>query len=81
MRIKMDLNIDNVNQLCSICDSCGFEVDIVCGIKCVDGKSTLGVMELCNHTVEIVPIAHDYNTISEFYSKIEELGAYMENEE
>ena len=78
MRIMMDLSIDNINTLCTVCDSYDFDVNVVCGIKCVDGKSTLGMMEMCGHTVEIIPVTSDIATIEQFYSKIEALGAYKE---
>lgn len=79
MRIMMDLDIDNINPLCSICDSYDFDTNIVCGIKCVDGKSTLGVMEMCGHTVEIVPVTNSIEEIEQFYKKLEALGAYKES--
>lgn len=81
MKIKIDVSIDNVNKICSICDAYDFDVNIVCGIKCVDGKSTLGVMEMCNHTVEVIPVTHDYHKVSEFFTRLEEVGAYLEEEE
>lgn len=80
MKIMMDLTIDNVNPLCTICDTYDFDVNVVCGIKCVDGKSTLGVMEMCGHTVEIIPVVHDFDVVEEFYAKLSEVGAYLEEE-
>lgn len=74
--IYLDLKIDIVNKFCAICDSCDFDVDVVCGSRIVDGKSTMGVAQMCGRTVEIHPITDNAENIKTFFNRIKELGAY-----
>lgn len=74
--IYFDLDIKDVNKLCAICDSCGFEVDVVCGSIIVDGKSTMGVTQLCGRTVELHPITDSEYDKEIFFNKVKEMGAY-----
>jgi len=78
MCILINLNINIVNKLCAICDSCSFEIDVVCGSRIVDGKSTMGVTQMCGRIVELRPLTDSMDEIKLFFSKVEELGAYIE---
>ena len=76
MRIKLYLDISKVNALCAACDSCDFDVNVICGRVCVDGKSVMGVMEMCGRTVELAPVTYDDLEVEEFFRKVKEIGAY-----
>lgn len=77
-KIKMDLDITKVNKLCAICDALDFDVNVICGRLYVDGKSVMGVMEMCGRTVTLDPITYDKNELSRFFHQVEQLGAYTE---
>ena len=77
-KIKMDLDLEQVNDLCKICDSCSFDVNVIAGQLCVDGCSVMGVMGMTGRTVEIMPVTSDAEELADFISRVEELGAYVE---
>ena len=77
-KIKLDLDLEQVNELCKICDSCSFDVNVSAGQLCVDGCSVMGVMGLTGRTVEITPITSDVEELADFISQVKELGAYIE---
>ena len=77
-KIKLDLDLEQVNNLCKICDTCGFDVNVIAGQLCVDGCSVMGVMGMTGRTVEIVPVTSDIKALSEFIGRVKELGAYEE---
>ena len=74
--IRMNLTVDKVNKFCSICDSLDYDVNVICGRLCVDGKSVMGVMEMCGRTVTLSPITDDQRLVYEFFNKMKEIGAY-----
>ena len=76
MEIRMDLQIDKVNKLCAICDACNFDVNVISGRICVDGKSVMGVMKMCGRTVTISPVTLNDDEAEDFFNKIKPLGAY-----
>ena len=78
MTIKLELDLEQVNDLCSICDEMPFNIDVCAGRLIVDGCSVMGVMGLCGKTVEIKPITHDIIQIVDFLNHIKPLGAYID---
>jgi len=76
MEIKLNLDVDKVGKLCSICDTCDYDINVISGRVCVDGKSVLGVMEMCGRVVTLVPVAVNDSDYEEFFKKVEPLGAY-----
>lgn len=76
--IKMKMTVDKVNKFCAICDGLNFDVDVSCGRICVDGKSVMGVMEMCGRDVTISPITDDLEAVDMFFDKIKDLGGYYE---
>lgn len=76
MDIKMNMTLENVNKFCSICDGVDFDVNVMCGRVCVDGRSVLGVTQMCGRVVDVVPVTQDHYEIESFYRSIQELGAY-----
>ena len=76
--IKLDLDLEQVNDLCSICDGVPFDVNVSAGRLIVDGRSVMGVMGLCGRVVEITPITKDQGAITDFFNRIQPLGAYVE---
>lgn len=74
--IKLFLTIDKVEQLCGICDRLDFDVNVMCGRVCVDGRSVLGVTQMCGRVVDVIPVTQDPYEIESFYRSIQELGAY-----
>lgn len=77
--IKLKLDLEQVNELCSICDSLPFDVNVCAGRLMVDGRSVMGVMGLCGRVVTIKPITTSASDIAKFFSRIEPLGAYYED--
>ena len=78
--IKLDLTIDKVNHLCAICDSFDFDTNVLCGRRCVDGKSTMGVMGMVGHVVTLAPVTFDDYEVETFYRKAREIGAFKSEE-
>lgn len=74
--IILNLDVSNVNKLCSICDSFDFDVNVICGRKCVDGKSVLGVMEMCGHKVVLAPVTTDDHEREAFFRRVKKIGAF-----
>jgi len=74
--IRMKLTVDKVNKFCAICDSLNIDVNVISGRLCVDGRSVMGVMEMCGRDVTLAPVTNDYFEIEEFFRKVSELGAY-----
>ena len=74
--IRMNLTVDKVNKFCAICDGLDYDVNVICGRLCVDGKSVMGVMEMCGRTVTLAPVTNDQHDIHDFLHKMKELGAY-----
>ena len=79
-KIKLDLTIDKVNTLCAICDSMDFDINVLCGRRCVDGKSAMGVARMCGRIVTLVPVTQDEYEIETFFRKVKNLGAYKSEE-
>lgn len=76
MDIILNLSLENVNRLCAICDSFDFDINVICGIKCVDGKSVMGVMEMCGHKVILEPVTTNEEDIEMFFKKVKKIGAF-----
>lgn len=74
--ILLDLDIDKVNKLCSICDSMDCDINVMCGRICVDGKSVMGVAQMCGRIVSLIPVTDDDYIYETFYRKVAEIGAY-----
>lgn len=74
--IKIKLEIDKVNKLCAICEGCDFDVNVMCGRICVDGRSVMGVSQMCGRVVDLVPVTYDDFEVEKFYRLVEDLGAY-----
>ena len=77
MEIKLHLELWKVNKLCKICDSSHFDINVVSGKFCVDGRSVMGVMRMCGRDIEIVPITTDLENIEKLYERLKPLGAVM----
>lgn len=69
--------LETVNELCNICSGYDFDVNAEYGRYVIDAKSILGVTSLLGKIVKIIPIIDDETKISEFYQKIENIGAYI----
>ena len=72
--MKLDLN--QVNKLCAICDSVDYDVNVICGRLCVDGRSVMGVMEMCGRVVVLSPVTQNEDEYNDFYNRVKEIGAY-----
>ena len=75
-RIQINLKVEHVNKLCSICDNMNFDVNVICGRVCVDGRSAMGVMEMCGRVVTLSPVTNDEYEIETFFREVQPLGAY-----
>lgn len=80
MEICLNLTIDKVNALCAICDSFDFDTNVIYGRVCVDGKSVMGVMEMCGRVVTLSPVTYDDFEREAFFRKVKEIGAYKMEE-
>lgn len=76
MKIKMNLELKNVGKFCAICCQKNFDINVMNGRTCVDGKSVLGVMGICGGVVTIAPVTDDEFKIEEFFRQIQPFGAY-----
>ena len=76
MSIKLQLTVDKVNKFCSICEGLDYDVDVCYGRICVDGKSVMGVMEMCGRDVTITPLTDNKEDVDVFFSKVQDLGGY-----
>ena len=76
MEIQLKLDVTKVNPLCHICDTMPFDVNVISGRICVDGKSIMGVMEMCGRTVTLAPVTQDNTEFEMFFDKVQEIGAY-----
>lgn len=74
--IRMIMTVDKVNKFCSICEGCDFDVNVVCGRICVDGRSVMGVAQMCGREVVLAPVTYDDFEIETFFRRVKELGAY-----
>lgn len=74
--IAIQLDIDNAQELARICNECDFDVNVMDGRVCVDGKSIMGVMEMVGHCVTLAPVTDDIFAIEKFYRRVKEIGAY-----
>lgn len=74
--IKLYLDIDKVNKLCAICETCDFDVNVMCGRICVDGRSVMGVSQMCGRVVDLAPVTYDDYEVETFYRLVKDLGAY-----
>lgn len=77
-KIKLDLDISMVNDLCAICDQSDLDVNIRSGSLIVSGESVLGVTQMCGRSVVLEPITQDPVEYYNFYKKVAPLGAYLE---
>ena len=75
-QIKLELKVEIVNRLCAICESSDFDVNVICGRVCVDGRSIIGVMKMCGRIVTLSPITQDQYDIETFYRRVKEIGAF-----
>lgn len=75
-KIYLNLKLEHVNKFCTICDEFDFDINVICGKYCVDGKSAMGVMGLGGNKVLIAPVTDDEFEIERFFRLIEPLGAY-----
>lgn len=78
--ILLYLDLEKVNDLCNICDMAPFDVSVISSNAIVDGSSVMGVMGLCDRTVELKPVTTNTIKITEFYKKVKPLGAYFSKE-
>ena len=76
MEIRLKLDIDKVSPLCHICDTVPYDVNVICGRICVDGKSIMGVMEMCGRTVTLAPVTIDDDDYETFFDRVKKIGAY-----
>ncbi len=76
-RAFLSLTLDNVKGVNRYINKFAFDVDIKCGNKCVDGKSVIGLLQMCGHKVEVCPIVDDEEQINGFYDG---LRAFMRND-
>lgn len=74
--IIFDLRVDNARNLCELLNSFDFDTNVIYGRKCVDGKSIMGLMEMCGHKVILAPVTADENSVNEFIKKTMSIGAY-----
>lgn len=75
--LKLD-SLETANGLSKVCDKYkeDMDVNIIYGRQIIDGRSVLGVVSLLGNIVKVEPITYCKNTIDEFYSEIEKIGAY-----
>lgn len=86
-RIILPITYDNAESVINVCRSFDrdFDIDLRCGSKIVDAFSYLGVIRLCNHTVEVAPVIAalkngiDQEKIKELFEELKPLGAYEED--
>lgn len=71
------LTVENVKDICRIFCGCSFDIDVKCGNKCVDGKSVIGLLQMCGHPVEIWPIADEAEGINKLYEMLRDAGAVI----
>ena len=76
MEIRMNLQAKNVTDFVAVCNKEKFDVNVICGRYCVDGKSVMGVMDMCGRTATIAPVTTDEIEIERFFKRIKPLGAY-----
>ena len=81
---KLLMTMDIVNDFCAICNKYDFDVNVLDGRRiCIDGKSLVGVTELCGKVVDVSPVVlgdsmEDNLKIANFFADIKKLGAYKE---
>lgn len=76
--IKLQIQFDKVNKLCSICEAAPFDVDIICDKYVVDGTSAMGVASLIGRTVTVNPVSVDnQRQVYDFFDKLTSIGAYQ----
>lgn len=76
MEIKLRLDVNQAEQLCSICESVDYDVNVICGRVCVDGKSLVGVMKMCGRVVTLAPVTQDEDEYNNFFYLVKKIGAY-----
>lgn len=72
--IVFDLRVDNVCDLCELLNSFDFDTNVIYGRKCVDGKSIMGLMAMCGHSVVLTPVTSNKEEIKEYIKKICQLN-------
>lgn len=85
-RIMLPVTYDNAENIINTCRSFDrdFDIDLRCGSKIVDAFSYLGVIRLCNHTVEVSPViaalkdSIDNEKVKKLFEALKPLGAYEE---
>lgn len=74
--IMLEVDMDNAPELARICNECDFDINVMSGRVCVDGKSIMGVMEMVGHVVLLIPVTNDWFEAEKFYRLVKPLGAY-----
>lgn len=78
--IKLQLDINRIEDFCHICETFPFDVNVMCGRVAVDGKSIIGVAKMAGHIVDLIPVTQDEHEIESFYRAMKPLGAYKAEE-
>lgn len=88
-KIMLPITYDNAEKVIMKCreyDSY-FDVDLKVGRYVIDAFSYLGVMSLCNHTVQVKPVIAalkdtiDNEKVKELFEELKLLGAYEEDQD
>ena len=79
--IFIKVTYENAEEIVMICRNYqdDFDVDLQVGRHVVDATSILGVMSLCNHIVQVIPVGSeeiDDNKIQRLLQELKPLGAY-----
>ena len=78
--MKFNLTIDNAGRLCKLCQSCNYDINVMSGRVCVDGKSEIGVISMSGRIVDVIPVTYDNFEVMEFERKLDTLKKELENE-
>lgn len=66
--------LDDAELLANTCDKYPFNIDVVCGIQTVNGKSVLGVASLLGNFVSVIPITDNKMSVLEFEETIKTIS-------
>ena len=77
MNIYLNLSADNAEELCRICNEFECDINVIYGSICVDGKSLVGVMKMCNHIVQLSPVTSDEFLVEKFYREVVPIGGMI----
>lgn len=71
--ITLWLDGNRAIKLVDLCNSCEYDVNVLYGRRCVDGKSIEGVLAMCGRPVTIAPVGVDDIEYELFRRKVQAL--------